>query len=303
MAKEESIGRINLIVKKLRSGNASFKEICEYLRKESALLEDTDFTISKRTFDRDIVLIRNLFKIDIEYDRHARDYSITFDNHSELNQRMFEAYDTFNALNVAERLPNHIHFEDRRPQGTENLYGILHAITNAKLIKFGYQKFWEDSPTNRCVEPYALKEFKNRWYILAKDRGDNRTKSFALDRLTDFEVTNEKIVCPSDFNINQHYQSCFGIISPDGHQLEEVILSFDAHQGKYIKTLPLHHSQEVLVDNEEELVVKLQLYITFDFKMEILSYGESVRIVKPQSFIDDIKQTYRNALKQYESES
>ena len=108
MAKEESIGRINLIIKKLRSGNASFKEICDYLRKESALLEDTDFTISKRTFQRDIDLIRNLYKIDIEYNRHAGAYSITFDNHSELNQRMFEAYDTFNALNVAERLPNHI---------------------------------------------------------------------------------------------------------------------------------------------------------------------------------------------------
>ena len=302
MAREDSIGRIYLIVKKLRSGIASFEEICNYLERV-AWSESSNYRISLRTFQRDCELISRVYKIEIKYDTHAKGYRIISDNHSVLNQRMLEAYDIFNALNVAEQLSNHIHFEDRRPQGTENLYGILHAITKSKMIKFGYQKFWEDSPTNRCVEPYALKEFKNRWYILAKDRGDNRTKSFALDRLTDFEVTSEKFAYPTDFNINQQYQNCFGIISPDGHQLEEVILSFDAHQGKYIKTLPLHHSQEILADNEDELVIKLQLYITFDFKMEILSYGDDVRVIKPQNFIEDIKQTYRNALKQYESES
>ncbi|TCN61628.1 helix-turn-helix transcriptional regulator [Acetobacteroides hydrogenigenes] len=302
MAREDSIGRIYLIVKRLRSNYASFEEIRDYLG-SVACYESSDYHISLRTFQRDCKLISKVYKIEIEYDPHVKGYRIISDNDSVLNQRMLEAYDIFNALNLAEQLSNHIHFEDRRPQGTENLYGILHAITNAKLIKFGYQKFWDDSPTNRCVEPYALKEFKNRWYILAKDRGDNRIKSFALDRLTDFEVANEEFSYPSNFNINQHYQSCFGIISPDGHQPEEVILSFDAHQGKYIKTLPLHHSQEVLVDNEEELVIKLQIYITFDFKMEILSYGDNVRVVKPQSFIDDIKQTYRNALKQYKTES
>lgn len=298
MAKEDSIGRINLIVNKLRKFAASFEEIRDYL-KEQSRIESADYYISKRTFQRDLKLISKLFHITIKFDNHAKVYRLTDDNHSTQIQRMLEAYDIFNTLNVTERLSNHIHFENRRPQGTENLTDILHAITNSKLIKFGYQKFWDSSPTNRCVEPYALKEFKNRWYILAKDLGDGCIKTFALDRLSDFEISNQGFQNSTCFNVNEHYQSCFGIISPNGHVLQEVVLSFDQHQGKYIKTLPLHHSQEILLDNQDELVIKLILYITFDFKMEILSYGDNVKVIKPQSFADDILQTYKNTLKLY----
>ena len=87
-------------------------------------------------------------------------------------QRMMEAFDMFNSLNLAQDLTPFIHLEKRRPQGTENLYGLLHAIKNRLQIKFTYQKFWEEELSQRLAEPYALKEFKNRWYIMAKDSKD-----------------------------------------------------------------------------------------------------------------------------------
>ena len=81
----------------------------------------------------------------------------------------------FNSLNLAQDLTPFIHLEKRRPQGTENLYGLLHAIKNRLQIKFNYQKFWEEELSQRLVEPYALKEFKNRWYIMAKDSKKSNT--------------------------------------------------------------------------------------------------------------------------------
>src|SRR5690606_6140821 len=98
--------------------------------------------------------------------------------------RRMEAFDTFNALRIGENTSGSIHFENRKPLGTENLFGLIHAIKNRLNIMFTYQKFWEDEMTHRSVEPYALKEFKSRWYVLAKDHKDNNIKSFALDRLT-----------------------------------------------------------------------------------------------------------------------
>ena len=82
---------------------------------------------------------------------------------AEMNVRMLEAFDTFNLLNLTERLSNQVHFEKRKPQGTDNLFGLLHAIKNHLLIKFAYQKHWADGDTVRNVEPYVLKEFNNRW--------------------------------------------------------------------------------------------------------------------------------------------
>ena len=226
MSKRESISRYSLIIKKLRKHPASFAEISDYLALESEL-QEYNFNVSKRTFQRDLDDIRTVYNIDIQYDYSQKVYFIDFDEQPEANERILEAFDIFNTLNITERISNHIHFEKRKPQGTENLYGLLHAVKNQVQIKFSYQKYWEDKATKRTVEPFALKEFKNRWYILANDLKDNQIKSFGLDRLTDLGISKKRFQIPNDFTVNDHFKYCFGIITSNNCQPEEIILSFN----------------------------------------------------------------------------
>ena len=298
MSKRKSLARYSLIIKKLRKFHATFEEIADYLAFESEL-QEYDFNVSKRTFQRDLNDIRSLYNIDIVYDPFKKAYKIDHDQ-SHAHERILEAFDTFNALNISDRLSRHIHFEKRRPQGTENLYGLLHAIKNNLQISFTYQKFWKDEPEIRSVKPYALKEFKNRWYLLANNLKDNKVKTFALDRLTALEITKSKFQLPSNFNVDDYFKYCFGIITPNHQKAEEVILSFEPFQGKYIKTLPLHESQTILKDNDEELLVKLNLFITHDFMMELLSLGANVKVIQPIVLTEEIKSNFQKALKRYE---
>ncbi len=166
-------------------------------------------------------------------------------------------------------------------------------------ITFTYEKYWEDSLSTRTVEPYALKEFRNRWYVLANDLKNDVVKSFALDRISDLEISKKKFQFPQDFNISDYYRDCFGIMGPNEDKPELIILSLDPIQGKYIKSLPLHNSQEIIVDNEDELRIKLTLYITHDFYMELLSMGEDVKVIEPASLIKKLKTTYYNCLSLY----
>jgi len=301
MSKRGYISRYLLILKKLKAKPFnSFEELQTYFENQVDYLQMQDDTLSigfsKRTFQRDIKEIRNIFGVDIEYSKSQKGYFISQSEMENMNfQRMIEAFDMFNSLNLAQDLKPFIHLEKRRPQGTENLYGLLHAIKNKLQIKFSYQKFWEDEPSNRTAEPYALKEFKNRWYILAKDMTDERIKSFALDRLTNLDITKKSFDYPKTFDIEENYRFCFGIISPNGKKPEEIVLSFDPYQGKYIKSLPLHDTQQILIDNDKELQVKLKLCITFDFVMELLSFGETVKVIKPKSLIKEIKQSHERA--------
>jgi predicted DNA-binding transcriptional regulator YafY len=214
-------------------------------------------------------------------------------------QRMMEAFDMFNSLNLAQDLTPFIHLEKRRPQGTENLYGLLHSIKNRLKIEFTYQKFWDDELSQRIVEPYALKEFKNRWYIIAKDSKDNDIKSFALDRLTQLEISKQTFEYPKNYSIEENYRYCFGIISPNGESPQDIILAFDPFQGKYIKTLPLHDSQVILIDNSEEIRIKLRLCLTHDFLMELLSFGEYLKVIEPKILADKVKKSHEKAFKHY----
>jgi len=282
----------------LRKRSSTFKEIQEKLALESEL-QDYDFNISKRTFQRDVKDINSIYSIAIQYDFSLKTYFIDFEDQQDVKGRVLEAFDIFNALNISDRLSNHIHFEQRKPQGTDHLFGLLHAIKNNLQLKFTYYKFWEDDLTERSLDPYALKEFKNRWYVVGNDPKNGVIKSFALDRLSDLVITNKKFYKPNAFQVNQYYKNSFGIISPNEDTPEDIVLSFTPFQGKYIKTLPLHHTQHILRDTEDELRISLKLYITHDFFMEILSLGDKVKVIQPEKLKKQLVSTVNEVQKLY----
>jgi hypothetical protein len=108
---------------------------------------------------------------------------------------------------------------------------------------------------------------------------------------------------PDPFDVQEYYKPLFGIIHPTDQALEEIILSFTPDQGKYIKSLPLHESQQILIDNDKEFRVCLKLYITFDFVMEILSYGSDVKVIQPSHLVQEVVITLKKALNQYSPEA
>lgn len=306
MSKRGYISRYVMIINKLRTRPfSSFDELRTHVENQVEFLQvqDDDLSVgfSKRTFQRDIREIRSLFGIDIEYSKAQKGYFIS-QNEMENSgfQRMIEVFDMFNSLNLAQDLKPFVHLEKRRPQGMENLYGLLHAIKHKVQVRFSYFKYLEEERNVRKVEPYALKEFKNRWYVIAKDVNDEGMKSFALDRLADLEITKMSFVPPRDLDIDAYYRYSFGIVGPNDQEPEEIILSFDPHQGKYIKSLPLHHSQQVILDSNRELQVRLKLRITFDLVMELLSFADNMKVIKPQSLIEEIKQAHQRAVDLYE---
>lgn len=307
MSKRGYISRYALILKKLKAKPyTSYEELSAYINNQLDYLQmhddDLQMGFSKRTFQRDMKEIRNVFGVDIVYSKSEKGYFIEDGIGENMNfQRMMEAFDLFNSLNLADDLTSFVHLEKRRPQGTENLYGLIHAIKNKLMIQFDYQKFWDEKPSNRQAKPFALKEFDNRWYVIVTENNSKQIKSFALDRMTNFNISNIPFYEVAPVDLQEYYRYCFGIISPNQHPLREVILSFDAFQGKYIKTLPLHHTQQILIDNEHELRIQLKLYITEDFIMEVLSHGARVKVLEPQELIDEVKNSLMESMKHYAS--
>lgn len=305
MSKRGYISRYFLIVKKLKAQPiTSFEEMKSYLENQVVYLQMQDDSLSigfsKRTFQRDIREIRNIFGIDIEYSIHGKGYFISQNENESMNfLRMAEAFDMFNTLNIAQDLTPFIQLEKRKPQGTEHFYGLIHAIKKKVTVSFTHQKFWEDDETRRTVAPYFLKEFKNRWYLIAKDYKDEGIKNFGLDRISNLEINKQKFDFPADINANEMFRYSFGIIRGGEKKPQEVILSFNPDQSKYIKSLPLHESQQVLADTQKEFKIKLTLRVTFDLEMELLSFGDNVKVIKPKQLAKKIRETQQRAFMQY----
>lgn len=295
MSQVEVIIRYNLVIKKLRRGPATWKSINDYLTLESDL-QGYNLCRDKRTFARDIKDILSIYQIEINWDHSKEVYFINDAGESAVNERRLEAFDTLYALNIYEDSSKYLHLEKRRPLGTENLFGLLHAVKNQLQVTFSYQKYYSAAISERSTSPLALKEFKNRWYLIVRDLEDDlKIKSFALDRLTNLVISKKKAATSLPFDIEKHYQYCFGIMSPNDAAPAEIILSFNKFQGNYIKSLPLHESQEILVDNEDWLHIKLTLYITTDLVMELLSYGENMVVLEPAVLVNQIRTAHQQA--------
>lgn len=298
MSKREAIMRYGLIIRLLRKRPASFKEINDYLERESQL-QGYNLTVSKRTYQRDLDEIRSLYNIDIQFDFSKLHYFIEYEENEDANVNLLEAFDTFNAFRLTDRIASHVYFEKRKPRGTENLYGLIHAIENRIMVGFNYFKFYNNEKSSRKVAPLALKEYRNRWYLLAKGEKDEVVKSFGLDRISNLEISQDKINDTIDFDADKHYKYCFGVISPDKEEPEDILLLFTTFQWQYIKSMPLHHTQQKVKEDEKGVYVRLRLFITHDFIMELLSMGANIEVIEPSILREQIKNAHSQAIERY----
>lgn len=307
MSKRGYITRYLLILKKLKAQRyCSLEDLQRYVEKHSEYLKERDETLnigfSKRTFQRDINEINKDFGVDIEYSRKEKGYYISSGEMDTTNfQRRMEAFDMFNALNLTDQTSAYILLENRHPLGTDHIHDLLLAIKNRLRVKFSYQKFWEEEITQRDLEPHALKEFKNRWYLIGKEVNGQITKTFALDRMTKLETTNVHFEYPQNPALDTTFKFSFGIMGPETAKPDQIILSFNTVQGKYIKTLPLHETQEILIDDARELRIKLTLFVTYDLIMELMSYGSNMIVLEPASLAERLKSEHQKAYLLYTS--
>lgn len=194
-----------------------------------------------------------------------------------------------------------VQFEEIMPmQGGEFIPVIAEALENKRKLQLVYRKFQSyDVASIKIVAPHLLKEYENRWYMMAYDEEDALMKTYALDRIETLTPT-DALFEPQNVDFRKHFKYSMGI-TINNMPPQEIILSFDPVQGRYIKSLPLHHSQILLVDNEEETVVSILVKPTYEFYAKVLSFGDQVKVISPAEIASEIEAKLQNSLKKYNS--
>ena len=298
MSKVEINLRQVAIINRLMQKPSTLKEINAYLVKESEL-KGGDLTVSPRTIQRDFVDIQSVHGFSIVCDKSTNRYYIENKDEGVFNNRLMDAYNMINALKAGMGYSDCMVFE-QYATGTEYLHGILHAVKNRLQLHINYHSYWSSTQQLRKIHPYFLKEFKGRWYVIGKDVEKDKMRTFALDRIQDIEITKKTFAQPKQ-RPNSYFKDSFGIIAADDNSRPiKTVLWFDAFQGKYVKSLPLHHSQRVLSDDENGLTIELFVHHTFDFEKEILSYGENIKVLEPSSLINTIQKRLQLVIGNYD---
>ena len=299
MSKLVYFKRYLYVIERLRSRPSNFTELQEYV---IIKLENDDintyFEYAIRTFERDKKDITTLFGISIEYNRKDKTYYIDEEEIEDQSvTRMIDAFSIHHALQEGNKLSPSVFLEKRKSLGTEHIHGIIHAIKNRFILQFTHQKHWEDFSTQRNVKPIAIKESQQRWYLVALDKKDETIKTFGFDRITNLKITDIKFK-PFAFNVEKEFRNAFGV--ENYAPTEKVILEFSKQQGNYIKTFPLHDSQRIVKETEDEVILEIFIHTTNDFIMELLKYGSDVKVISPISLQEEIKSRILEMAKLYQ---
>ena len=275
-----------------RKRKISFKELNElWLRDEIS----RGVEIPKRTFDNWRTVIFDMFGINIVNENCGEyRYYIEFEEDICNNGVRSWLYDTLsvsNALAKSQGIKNRILLE-YVPSGQEYLQPIIEAMKENRVLNITYHSYWKDEDNSFDVQPYCVKLFRQRWYVVARSTYpyyyEQGPRVYALDRIHDLYATEEKFKMPKDWDAQEFFNGCFGIIADQRIEPQTVKLKVSAGQANYIRDLMLHESQEEIVRNDEYSIFKYYIRPTFDFIQEILLNGESMEVLEPLSLREEI---------------
>ncbi len=290
--------RYILIIHKL-SGKRRFipaDDLISYLNFQMEL-RGYEVGLSVRTLQRDIAEIESIFEIEIKNRRGEGYYIVDKAENSYLSyEELLFNFDLLSSLNHSADISEFIIPEHHRPKGADSIPALLHAIKKSVIVRFDYRLIRKDNQLiSKTVRPHFLKESLGLWYLIAiNDNGELR--HYAVDRMSNLEILNKKFKRDKSIIPNKLYKNSYGIWDDVNIPIEEVELSYSPLDGHFLKTTPLHASQIVIVDNENEFRIKLRIRITNDFVMALLSSSNSLTIIRPISLKQRITEIYQQAI-------
>jgi len=254
--------------------------------------------LQRSSFNRHRDAILDMFGIIIDCDKKTYKYFIS--NKDVLCDDSVERW-LFSTLTVHGMLADSASVKERlvlenAPAGEQYLDVIIRAIRTDRRLLMGYQKFGAEG-YEKVVCPYALKLFRQRWYLLALN-DEEQMRIYALDRMTMMELTDEPFEMPEGFSPQTYFSEYFGVLTNDT-PMAHIILRAHKWMPNYLRTLPLHHSQRELVSTPDYTDFSFDIRPTSDFLGELLRHSEGIEVLEPLELREKMRQMIVDTLKRY----
>lgn len=176
--------------------------------------------------------------------------------------------------------------------------GLLKAIINKRTLKLKYTPFGKPTFT-KDIYPYFLKQYNNRWFLIAQAIGYTDFANYALDRIDDFKETDLPYQ-ETDVDFEEYFDEFIGITDPKTES-EDVIIKVKKQRYNYIKTKPLHLSQKVLEETLDYALITINVKINKELESLILSFGDDIEVLVPEDFRNKIAEKIRSMNQKYQN--
>lgn len=269
-----------------RAKKISFTELNRRWLSDKDISRGVD--MHKRTFNNWRNVIWDMFGIEIA-NENCGEYRYYIANTEDISNNGLRSW-LYNTFCVSNALANSQSIKDRIvleyvPSGQEYLQTIIQAMKDNHVLNMTYHSYWKEEENNFDVQPYCVKLFRQRWYMVGRSTYPYYYEKgpwiYSLDRIHYLHKTDETFAMPKDWDADEFFAGSFGIIADLSIEPQNVKLKVSAGQANYIRDLRMHWSQEEIERNEEYSIFKYFIRPTFDFQQEILRNGEDMEVLEP----------------------
>jgi hypothetical protein len=262
---------------------------------------------SRSTFCRHKDAIQDIFGIYIECDRR-RGFKYFIGNERVLREDSIQNW-MLSTLAVNNIVSESLSLQDRIllesvPVEGDVLKTAIEAMRKKLCVKVLYRKYGDDTPKERCFEPYCIKLFKKRWYILGHfdnpPKGRSHFMMFSFDRIMSIELTEITFEIDPDFNAVEYFSENYGVLVHDGTPVTKVVIRAYSQERFYWHGLPIHNSQKLIGEGKDYADFELTIRPTRDFANHLLSRGALIKVLSPTWLADQLQNMFSDALKRYE---
>ena len=189
-------------------------------------------------------------------------------------------------------------------KGLDYLTPIHQAILDKKVLNIKYKSFKALLPEFISFNPYILKEYNNRWFVVGKKTGKNQLLNLALDRIeqmdTDRTTTYEENKIA---DLTTYYDNVIGVTKGVNTQPANVTFWASRKHTPYILTKPLHASQ-TLVERHADGSADFHIKVCLNWELErvLLGFGDGIVVKTPRILVKRLKEHIENAYRNYTAE-
>ena len=308
-------------------------DIIEKVAKTLYELEGITTGVSKRTIQADIQLMRSdklgynapiVVQDKRFYAYDDASFSITKApiNNADVDKmkeivgvlKQFNAFNYFDEMSdMIARLENNLYKSTKQSgnniqlegnklvKGLECIPPLYQAILSKTALLIAYKSFKAKEAQQQIYYPYLLKEYRNRWFLIARAKKGTYLLTLALDRIVEFqELPNEEFKAYQGIDFDRYFEDVIGVTKSEKDRAQKVILEFENYHAPYVITKPLHDSQVILTKNEKTTTFRIDVVLNYELEREILGFGECVKVLAPRLLVHKIKKRLASASRQYE---
>lgn len=258
----------------------------------------------RRSFNNHREAVADIFGIEIECRRSDNRYFIAEGSDTlDTDKTRSWLVDTFTVNKLLElgrqRLSGRVSVENI-PSGRRHLAAVMEAMLSGNVLEIGYRKYKGGGEESLHVEPWAVKEYMKRWYLVGMCRERGAIRIYGLDRITALRKSEQTFTLIPSFDVDELFAESFGVYLADPEDVRTIVFRTDKVQARYLRDLPLHPSQiETGTDDEGRVTFAFRAGVNEALRMELLRLSDKIEVLSPKELRENLRETFERAAELY----